>query len=96
MSTNAITRWLPLLGAAWLLGAACQKNEPAPAETTSTAPAVPAPAPEPVASAPAALEIPDADLAVPEDFEDEAEKEITVSNYKAELKALEKELEGPE
>ena len=43
-----------------------------------------------------ATEIADADLAVPEDFEDDAEKAISSSNYKAELGALEKELEGPE
>jgi len=91
MSTNGVARWLPLLCVTWLFFAACQKKEQAPAEATSATPVAP-----PVVNAPAVTEIADADLAVPEDFEDDAEKEISQSNYKAELGALEKELEGPE
>jgi len=40
--------------------------------------------------------IADADLAVPADFADEAEKSITVTNYKAELDTLEKEIDAPQ
>ena len=36
--------------------------------------------------------IADGDLAVPADFDEEAEQQITAENYKAELDALEKEL----
>jgi hypothetical protein len=36
--------------------------------------------------------ITDADLAVSADFEEEAERSITASNYKAELDALDKEI----
>ena len=39
-------------------------------------------------------DIADADLAVPGDFADEAEKSITTTNYKAELDSLEKEIES--
>lgn len=39
-------------------------------------------------------DIADADLAVPGDFADEAEKSVTTTNYKAELDALEKEIEA--
>ncbi|MFZ5895681.1 MAG: hypothetical protein ACOY0T_31780 [Myxococcota bacterium] len=71
--------------------AACEKKEQPAAEATPSVvppPAVPAPAP--------AAEIAESDLAVSEDFEDDAEKEISASNYKAELSSLEKELESPE
>jgi hypothetical protein len=34
----------------------------------------------------------EADLAVPADFEEEAEKQITTANYKTELDTLEKEI----
>ena len=40
--------------------------------------------------------LPGTDLAVSEDFEEDAEKEISESNYKAELSAIEKELDAPE
>jgi hypothetical protein len=36
-----------------------------------------------------------ADLPVPADYEEEAEKSITSANYKDELGALEKEVEAP-
>jgi hypothetical protein len=44
-------------------------------------------------AAPAAVVINDDDLAVPADFEDEAEKSITVASYKAELQTLETEIQ---
>jgi hypothetical protein len=50
----------------------------------------------PAAPSAARVQIPEADLAVSEDFEEDAEKEISESNYKAELSAIEKELEAPE
>lgn len=40
--------------------------------------------------------IADADLAVPADFADEAEKSITAANYKSELDSLEKEIDAPQ
>lgn len=75
------------IGVLLLLAVACsKKEEPAPEAT----PAVPA------APSAARVQIPEADLAVSEDFEEDAEKEISESNYKAELSAIEKELEAPE
>lgn len=53
------------------------KDEPKPADT----PPVEQPAP-----------IADEDLAVPADFDEEAEEQITAENYKAELDTLEKEI----
>jgi hypothetical protein len=43
----------------------------------------------------AAATLKDEDLATPADFDDEAEKSITASNYKAEVDALEKEIDAP-
>ncbi|MGC4095370.1 MAG: hypothetical protein QM756_47080 [Polyangiaceae bacterium] len=75
-----------------LLAAACKKEAPVETAPSAAEPAAPVPA----AAAPAVVELSDADLAVSEDFEDDAEKEISESNYKAELSALEKELDAPE
>ena len=47
---------------------------------------------KPQAPTAAQVTIADEDLAVPADFEDEAAKTITVATYKAELDALESEL----
>jgi hypothetical protein len=73
---------------------ACDKKEaPAPAatEAASAAPApvaaAPAPAPEPVVDI--------ATLPVEEQYEADAEKEITPSNLSAQLDALEKEIAAP-
>jgi hypothetical protein len=44
------------------------------------------------AAAPAPIK--DEDLAVPADFDDEAEKAITEANYKTELDAIEKEIDS--
>jgi hypothetical protein len=75
--------------------AACDKKEPAPAEVaekpTSTDPA-PAAAP-PVAATPPAVDI-DA-LPVEEQFEADAEKELTAANLNAKLDELEKEISAP-
>lgn len=72
-----------------LLALACSKKEESSAQTTSAAPTPAAPSAAPV-------QIADTDLAVSEDFEEDAEKEISESNYKAELSAIEKELDAPE
>jgi hypothetical protein len=63
------------------------KAEPAPLPP----PALPAPEPEPAAPR---IELePNADeLPVPEDFEPEAEAEITAANYREELDKLEREI----
>jgi hypothetical protein len=74
---------------------ACDKQEaPAPAATeAASAPAAPptaaapAPAPEPVVDV--------ATLPVEEQYEADAEKQITASNLSAQLDALEKEIAGP-
>ena len=47
----------------------------------------------PVASG-AAKPLADSDLPVPADYEEEAEKKISASNYKSELDALEKEVDS--
>jgi hypothetical protein len=39
-------------------------------------------------------DVAEADIAVPADFADEAEKSINATNYKAELDSLEKELDA--
>jgi hypothetical protein len=77
------------IGVLLLLTVACSKKEEPAAEATPAAPA-------PAAPSAARVQIPEADLAVSEDFEEDAEKEISESNYKAELSAIEKELEAPE
>jgi len=88
-------RRLIALGALGLLSlSACNKTQtPAPAasETPSATPA-------PVAAAPAPAAVPEVDvnsLPVEEQYEADAEKEITASNLSAQLDALEKEIAAP-
>jgi hypothetical protein len=47
-------------------------------------------------SKPGETAIADADLAVPADFVEEAERSISAANYKAELDSLEKEIDAPQ
>lgn len=91
-------RQLLAMGALGLLSlAACEKKEapaPAPAETAAAAPpavsvvpAAAAPAPEPVVDV--------ASLPVEEQYEADADKEITADNLTAKLDELEKEIAAP-
>jgi len=66
-----------LLACAW----GCNKDDKGKTKPKPDKPKVEQPAP-----------IADGDLAVPADFDEEAEKQITAENYKAELDALDKEL----
>jgi hypothetical protein len=51
--------------------------------------------PEPsTTAAPAPAPLSDADLAVPADFEEDAERTITAASYKEELAALDTEING--
>jgi hypothetical protein len=71
---------------------ACKKEEPpAPTEVAVVPPATPAAAPTPAAAEPAIdLE----SVPVEEDFEEEAEKELTVVNLPKKLDELEKEIDA--
>jgi hypothetical protein len=75
-----MNRWLTLgLLAASLCAVACEEQkaaDPAAAGGQATAPAA----------------IKDEDIPTPADFDDEAEKDITATNYKAEVDTLEKEI----
>ena len=74
---------------------ACEKKETPPADTSekpSTAATPPAPPPV-VAATPAAIDLDS--LAVEEEFEAEAEKELTSANLNAKLDELEKEISAP-
>jgi len=71
---------VPLAFMSLLALAACEEQKPA-------QPATPAPSA-------AAVQLSDDDLAVTADFEEDAERTITVANYKTELDSLEKEIEG--
>jgi hypothetical protein len=77
--------------------AACNETQPeVPAPVEQAAPATPTPS-EPVAPAPAptAEREPTADeLPVQEDFQAEAEQQITASNLKSELDDLQKQIDG--
>jgi hypothetical protein len=73
------------LGALFLLCASCEKEKSAEQAAPSATPAVSAP--QPTAAAVPAQPIP-----VAADFEEEAEKSITLANYKAELDSLEAEI----
>ena len=87
-------RWCVTCLLAAALG--CQTSEPAsqaapaPAAPAAAAPAVPAPKPAetPVATAPVKLE----SVPAREDFEEEAETQITPANLEKQLQALEKEI----
>lgn len=96
-------RWMTLACAVslWLASslAACS-GEPRPSAEPAPEPAAPAPAPEPapappvVAQQPVPAEPTPEELPVREDFEAEAEQQITLANYRAELDKLEKEIEA--
>lgn len=76
------------------LAPSCEKKEPAP--TTPAVADAPAAAPaEPVAPRPAEPVVDVASLPVEEQFEADAEKEITPDNLSAKLDELEKELATP-
>lgn len=85
-----------VLALSLLTFAGCDDKAPAPtpsvpAPTTTATP--PAPAPAPTATAkPAAAELPDKAVPVTADYAGAVRKDITKSNYKAELDKLEKEL----
>lgn len=75
--------------------AACEKKEPAPADagdkpTTAATPSQPAPV---AAATPPALDIDS--LPVEEEFEAEAEKDLTLANLNAKLDELDKEISAP-
>jgi hypothetical protein len=75
--------------------AACDKKEPTPAEVTEKPSAAePGPAaPPPVAATPPAVDVDS--LPVEEQFEADAEKELTAANLNAKLDELEKEISAP-
>ena len=69
---------------------ACKKEEPAPTQVNVVPPE---PAPTTAATTPPAEPAVDLDtLAVEEDFEEEAEKEITAANLEKKVAELEKEM----
>lgn len=77
-----MNRWLTLgLLAASLCVVACEEQKPAQPAATGGQAAAPAPA-----------QIKDEDIPTAADFDDEAEKDITATNYKAEVDSLEKEI----
>lgn len=81
-----MNRWMTLvLLAASMLVVACEEQKPAAQSTGSQAEATPKPA---VAVAP----IKDEDIPTPSDFDEEAAKDISADNYKAEVDALDKEI----
>ena len=75
--------------------AACDKKEAGPAEVTEKPSATqPTPAaPPPVAATPPAVDVDS--LPVEEQFEADAEKELTAANLNAKLDELEKEITAP-
>jgi hypothetical protein len=75
--------------------AACDKKETAPTAPSESPP--PAAVPAPAAAAPAAAEpvVDVATLPVEEQYEADAEKEITADNLSAKLDELEKEISAP-
>jgi len=76
-----------------VLFVACKKEEPpAPSQVTVVPPAEPAPAPTPT---PAEATVDLESVPLEEDFEDEAEKELTVANLPKKLDELEKEIDAP-
>lgn len=82
-----IARLAPL--ALVLFLAACEKKEPpAPAEPPPEPPPAATVEPPPAASA----ETAEADVPTEEDFEEEADKQVTAANLDAQLDALEKEI----
>ena len=94
MSARAWTRRVSIAACAacacWLIG--CGNDERPPAEPAPLAAPVAAKAPAP---APAEPQDPTADeLPLQEDFEPEAEQQINDGNFKAELDAIEKEMDA--
>ena len=83
---------LSSLGAAALALLACQKQEDAKPSTTETAETPKVEATTQAAAQPTAPEIDLETLPTEEDFEDEAEKEITSQNLEKKLDELEKEI----
>ena len=73
--------------------AACDKKETAPVEATEQASATPPAAPAPVAATPPPVDVDS--LPVEEQFEADAEKELTAANLNAKLDELEKEINAP-
>jgi hypothetical protein len=75
-----MSRWITLvLLAASICVVACDEQKPAEPGATGEKAAV-------------AVAIKDEDIPTPADFDDDAEKNITSTNYKAEVDALEKEI----
>ena len=93
MSMRLAKRGLSAVLCACALAApGCSNDERPPAEPAPVAAPNPAPAP---AAAPAAAEPPDPtadELPLQEDFESEAEQQITEDNFKTELDAIDKEM----
>ncbi len=89
MSSKFITLALFALGT---LGA-CDKKEPVATETTEPASPLVPPATPVAAAAPAPVDLDS--LPVEEEFEGEAEKELTAANLNAKLDELEKEISAP-
>jgi hypothetical protein len=85
-------KWTGILSLALTLGvAACGKDEPQePVAVPAPAPAPPPPPARP--AAPPAAQLGDDDIAVPEDFIEEATAEVTPANYKSKLDEIDKEL----
>ncbi|MDF3068579.1 MAG: hypothetical protein K0R38_4180 [Polyangiaceae bacterium] len=87
------TTALVAVGVLWL--AACDKKE-TPAPVTETAPVTPPAAPVlPAATAPTEPAVDVASLPVEEQYEADAEKEVTAENLTAKLDELEKEISEP-
>lgn len=85
-----------LLGLSALLLMACE-DAPAPAPTPSAKPvAATSAAPKLNITPTVAAEVTTDDLPTIEDFEDEADKDITAANLEKELDALEKEINAAE
>lgn len=90
-------RMMTLAALLLLTLSACEKKE-APAPTSDTTPATPSAAPAvPAAAAPATPEpvVDVASLPVEEQYEADADKEITAANLSTKLDELEKEIAAP-
>jgi hypothetical protein len=72
---------------------ACKKEEPAPTPPEQATPVAPSPQPSTVTASVAAEPAIDLDsLPVEEDFEEEAEKDVTAANVSKKVDELEKEM----
>lgn len=88
----------PLLTALPLL-AGCDKSPEPPSSkpiATASVPAAATHAPSAAAVAAVQPDLKDDDIAVPEDFLDEATKQIDQKNYRTEVDALQKEIDSPD